>query len=168
VTPLPAPLGDEKYLVAWRIDATQFAAAWDSGVGAEIAGGRWNPQGMKAVYASLDPSTSIVEVAVHRGFKVLDTKPHVQTSFHVLESQDIRVLRIEEIPNPAWLHGGVPSAGQQNFGAKLLQENLFIVVPSVVSRLSWNLVFNPSRATGKYKLRSQDRLVLDTRLNPSR
>jgi hypothetical protein len=48
------------------------------------------------------------------------------------------------VPNGAWLHAGIPSAGQQ----------------------SWNLAFCPTVAAGHYTLREQDRLVIDGRLNP--
>jgi RES domain-containing protein len=67
-------------LEVWRLDAKRFASRWDSGAGAARAGGRWNPAGYPAVYCSADPSTAILEVAVHKGFNALDTIPHVLTS----------------------------------------------------------------------------------------
>ena len=72
----------------------------------------------------------------------------------------------EDIPNPAWLHGGIPSAGQQRFGAGLLGRHAFVAFPSAVSKRSWNLVFAPELASGHYALEQQERLVVDTRLNP--
>lgn len=166
MTPLPAALSGDAGLLAWRLDAERHAAAWDSGAGAESFGGRWNPRGIRAVYCSIDPATCICESAVHRGFDVLDTQPHVITSFAVTDLTGILVVQPADVPNPAWLHGGIPSAGQQRFGADLLAEHAFVVVPSAVSRFSWNVIFEPGRAHGKYRLRSQERLVLDTRLNP--
>mgnify|MGYP002145372230 CR=1 FL=1 len=112
-------------LRAWRIDALAHAATWDSGVGAELFGGRWNPKGLRAVYCSLDPATCIVEAAVHRGFAVLDTQPHVLSCVEFdlaaapAGAPGVAVLQPADLPNPAWLHGGVPSAGQQQFGAAL-------------------------------------------------
>ncbi|MBC7990490.1 MAG: RES domain-containing protein, partial [Luteimonas sp.] len=85
MTPLPAKLDAGAPLVAWRIDARRHATSWDSGIGAEALGGRWNPKGVKAVYCSVDPSTCLVETAVHRGFKVLDSQPHVLTSLEITE-----------------------------------------------------------------------------------
>jgi RES domain-containing protein len=167
MTPLPGLLASTAGVVAWRLDAARYAASWDSGIGAEKVGGRWNPKGFKAVYCSFDPSTCIIESAVHRGFEVLDVQSHVLTSFNVTEPTAVRVVQPDEIPNPAWRHGGPPSAGQQTFGADLLSRHAFVAFPSAVSKLSWNLAFEPSIANGKYVLRSQDRLVLDTRLNPS-
>src|SRR4051812_3925818 len=36
-----------------------------SGNGAAIAGGRWNPVGMPALYTSLNAATAVLEVRVH-------------------------------------------------------------------------------------------------------
>jgi RES domain-containing protein len=155
-------------LVAWRLDAQVHALSWDSGLGAELNGGRWNPKGVKVVYCSFDPSTTILESAVHRGFDVLDTLPFVLTSLMVLDTVNVRIVLPSEVPNPAWLHAGIPSAGQQAWGASLIGKHDFVVFPSVVSKLSWNIVFHPERARGRYSVLDQDRLVLDTRLNRPR
>ncbi len=117
------------------------------------------------MYCSLDPATCIVEAAVHRGFAVLDTQPHVLTCLQ-LDADDVMVVQPGALPNPAWLHGGVPSAGQQQFGAGLLAAHGCVVLPSAVSKLSWNLVFAPGVAEGRWRLLRQQPLVLDTRLNP--
>jgi RES domain-containing protein len=166
MTPLPAAVDPAAPFVAWRIDAERHGAAWDSGIGAELLGGRWNPKGFKAVYCSIDPSTCLVETAVHRGFEALDTSPHLITGIEILDPASTRLVMPGDIPNPAWLHGGTPSANQQAFGATLLAAHSFVLFPSAVSKLSWNLVFEPNAARGKYRLRSQERLVVDTRFNP--
>jgi RES domain-containing protein len=166
MTPLPAPLAAGGGLVAWRVDEAGFSDSWDSGLGAQRVGGRWSPVGVRAVYCAIDPATSIIEVAVHKKFKLLDTKAHVLTSLEVQGAADVHVVYPEDVPNPAWLHGGIPSFGQQHFGAELLQQHHFVLLPSAVSKRSWNMVFDPARAARKYKLRSQERLVVDTRLNP--
>ena len=166
MTPLPGPLGSGTRVVAWRLDETVHAPTWDSGIGAERAGGRWNPKGIRVVYCSLDPATTILESAVHRGFKVLDTKPFTLTSMTIVDPTTVKVVFPRDVPNPAWLHSGIPSAGQQDWGATLLEANLFVAFPSVVSKLSWNIVFRSDRAVGRYALLGQDRLAQDTRLNP--
>ena len=166
MTPLPSPLGVGSPLTAWRIDASRHAGAWDSGVGSELAGGRWNPKGVRVVYCSFDPSTTILESAVHRGFAVLDTSYFVLTSLAILDPAKVKIVVPAKVPNPAWLHGGIPSAGQQAWGAGQLDAHPFVAFPSVVSKLSWNVVFRPDRAAGLYYQLEQGRLVLDTRLNP--
>ena len=80
MTPLPCGLAAaDPPLVAWRVDALVHRLRWDSGIGAERAGGRWNPKGMRVVYCSFDPATTVLEVAVHKGFDVIDSVAHVIT-----------------------------------------------------------------------------------------
>ena len=174
MTPLPAVLAGAaaaRPLLAWRIDADEYAATWHSGIGAERFGGRWNPKGQRAVYCSLDPATCLVEAAVHRGFAVLDTRAHVLSCLQIDTLPDgrpgVQVVPPEALPNPAWLHGGTPSAGQQRFGSAWLSAPGVLVIASAVSRHSWNLVFSPEVAGARVRLLHQQRLVVDTRLNPA-
>jgi len=162
---LPAGVGPSP-VIGWRVDYADYRDTWDSGIGAEKQGGRWNAMGFSAVYASLDPSTAILEVAVHKGFKVLDTVPHVLTAFEMPDSKDILVVRTEDVPNPAWLVPGSPGAGQQAYGEQLLRKHPFVAIPSAVSKHSWNLFFNPKLAAGKYNVLLQKPLGIDTRLHP--
>lgn len=166
MTPLPCALAPGSSLIAWRVDDARHGPTWDSGIGAELGGGRWNPKGIKAVYCSLDPSTTILEVAVHKGFEILDTFPFLLTSLTILDPTMVKVVMPSDVPNPGWLHAGIPSAGQQDWGAALLATHPFVAFPSVVSKPSWNLVFRPDLAAQKYTLLEQERLVIDGRLNP--
>ncbi len=166
MTPLPGALGGTE-LVGWRIDRAVHAASWDSGEGAFLLGGRWNSQGVRAVYAALDPATAIVEVAVHKGFDVLDVQPHMLSRFGIEASADIHIVQPADVPNPNWLRPGIPTAGQQRFGDALLTRHDFVMIPSVVSTHSWNVVFDPVRAKGRYALVEQERFALDPRLSPA-
>jgi RES domain-containing protein len=165
VTPLPAALGGTE-LVAWRLDQANFAASWDSGEGAFRFGGRWNSRGVRAVYCSIDPSTAILEVAVHKGFVALDTVPHVLTAMTIRDPADVHVVQLATVPNPNWLRPGIPGAGQQAFGDALLKAHKFVVIPSAVSSQSWNLIFLAAAATEAYTRRLQAPFALDTRLHP--
>jgi RES domain-containing protein len=166
LTPLPASLGGSE-LVAWRLDRATFAGTWDSGEGAYRVGGRWNSKGVRAVYCSIDPATAILEVAVHTGFKALDTVPHVLTALNITEPSSVHIVQPAAIPNPNWLRPGIPGAGQQAFGNELLARHKFLLIPSTVSTHSWNLVFVATKAAGAYSLRSQEAFALDTRLHPA-
>lgn len=165
MTPLPAPLGGTE-IVAWRLDREEYAPTWDSGEGALQLGGRWNSKGQRAVYCSLDPATAILEVAVHKGFRVLDTVRHVLTRVLVTTPSKVSVVQPGSIPNPNWLRPGTPSAGQQSFGDELLSTQSFVAIPSAVSTYSWNLIFDPELAYGDYRLVRQEIFALDTRLHP--
>lgn len=152
--------------MAWRLDDARYAATWDSGEGAFRFGGRWNSEGVRAVYASIDPALSILEVAVHKGFRMLDTERHVLTSLTVKKPIRVHVLEPEAVPNPNWLRPVPHSAGQREFGDALLATHPFVLIPSAVSSHSWNVIFDPTLVAGLYKLRSQEAFALDTRLHP--
>lgn len=166
MTPLPPPFGTGE-LVFWRLDLEKFAATWNSGEGSFLVGGRWSSVGVRAVYAALDPAAAILEVAVHKGFRVLDTKAHVLTSATITDPGAIGVVTAADIPNPNWLRPGIPSAGQQAFGDDLLKSHPMVLIPSVVSAHSWNLLIAPATAKGLYGDVRQERFALDTRLNPA-
>jgi RES domain-containing protein len=150
------------------MDTKLHAATWNSGKGAEVSGGRWNPKGFAAIYTSIDPATAVLEVAVHKGFEVLDTVPHVVSRARVLDPRDVHVLDLTTVPNSHWLLPAIPGHGQQKFGAQLMERYAFVAIPSVVLPLSWNILFSPRTAAGKYETVSQSDFSLDTRLNPSR
>lgn len=166
MTPLPPPLGTGEFTF-WRLDQAKFASTWDSGEGSYLAGGRWSSRGVRCVYAALDPATAILEVAVHKKFSVLDVVAHVLSRATVTDLSQVRVVAPADVPNPNWLVPGVPSAGQQAFGDALLKAHAFVVIPSVVSRRSWNVIFDPVRARGLYGAVEQEPFGLDTRLHPA-
>ncbi len=165
MTPLPTPLGPGG-LVLWRLDQARHAPLWDSGEGSYRVGGRWSSRGTRAVYAALDPATAILEVAVHKTFTVLDTVPHVLTSARITDPARVHVVEPGDVPNAHWLRPGAVGAGQQAFGDALLGAHALILVPSTVSAHSWNVVFDPGAAKGRYDSVKQERFALDPRLHP--
>ena len=118
------------------------------------------------VYCAIDPSTAILEVAVHKTFRVLDTVPHVLTALRVKNPSTVKIVQPSDVTNPNWLSPGIPSAGQQTFGNALLENHAFLLIPTAVSSKSWNLMFDPVKAAGVYELVEQERFALDTRLHP--
>jgi RES domain-containing protein len=166
VTPLPAALGGNE-LVAWRLDSAVHASTWASGEGAFLYGGRWNSKGVRAVYCSIDPATAILEVAVHKGFRTLDTVTHVLTAVTIPDPSTVHVVDPQSLPNPNWLRPGIPGAGQQDYGNRLLSGHKFVAIPSAVSVHSWNMIFVAATAAGAYDVRLQEPFALDARLHPT-
>ncbi|WP_139790485.1 RES family NAD+ phosphorylase [Rhizobium rhizosphaerae] len=162
---LPIALGGTE-LLAWRLDQTIHATTWDSGEGAYRVGGRWNSKGVRAVYSSLDPATAILEVAVHKGFRTLDTVAHTLTALVIEAPSAIHVVEPADVPNPNLLRPGIPSSGQQAFGDALLATHRFVALPSAVSTHSWNLIFLATTSPDGYRLKFQERFAMDTRLSP--
>lgn len=166
MTPLPAALGGTG-LVAWRLETTRHVSTWDTAQGAFLVGGRWSSVGRRVIYTSLDPSTAILEVGVHKGLDTLDTVPHTLLEIAINDPAQVHVVDLAAIPNPQWLQPGVVSAAQQAFGDALLAMHALVVLPSVVSSHSWNLLIDVTRAVKLFKLVRRARLVLDRRLNPT-
>jgi RES domain-containing protein len=165
VTPLPPPFGSGA-LVFWRLDQAKFASTWDSGEGSYLAAGRWNSHGARAVYATLDPATAILEVAVHKTFRTLDIVPHVLTSARIRDVNQAHAVNPADVPNSTWLRPGAISAGQQAFGDAILQAHPFTLIPSAVSVYSWTVIFDPRVAKGCYDAVAQEAFGLDPRLHP--
>jgi len=165
MTPLPPPLGPGE-LVFWRLDQEKHAAIWNSGEGSYRVGGRWNSRGVRAVYGALDPATAILEIAVHKTFRTLDTVPHVLTWARIVDPMRIHIVQPENVPNRNWLRPGTPGAGQQAFGDAILKVHALMLIPSVVSVHSWNLVFESATAEKLYDGVHQEPFALDTRLHP--
>ena len=156
-------------VVFWRLDDQLFKGTWDSGEGARLTGGRWSPKGVPAVYCALDPGTAILEVAVHKGFKSLNAVPHVLSSAELsVPWSEVHVVQPGDVPNRLWLYPCALSDAQQAFGQARLRVHDVVAIPSAVSRNSWNLIFDADRARGKYRLRDQEQLDLDPRLDPPR
>lgn len=164
MTPLPAALGGET-LTAWRLDRAKHAPTWDSGEGAFQAGGRWTPKQFRAVYASLDPSTAIIEVAVHKGFAVLDAQPHILTRFNIAKPKGVAVYFAKDLPDQSWLNPNMQTPAQRVWGAEQMAKAKVIVMPSAVSRNSWNLVFQAPLSDDWISQVSQESFVLDPRLH---
>lgn len=162
--PLPLCLGGTGELTGWTLQDARYAATWNSGVGSATYGGRWNSIGRRVLYAALDPSTAILEVAVHKGFKVLNTVAHNLYSFSITDPSHVRVLQPSELPNPHWLHPIPPHRDQQEFGDQLIDAHPFVVLPSAVSPHSWNLLVNVTTALPLMSGIQSERFALDPRL----
>lgn len=158
----PLPWDDHWY--AWRLDPEVYRCTWDSGIGSELQGGRWNRPGRRVVYASIDPSTAILEVAAHGSFNALDRSPYVLTCFEVVSEALVKIVQPEELPNPYWMSPAQASPNQQDFADALLAEHPFVLIPSAATRHSWNLLVSCDLAEGQFRMVSQERFGLDTRL----
>jgi RES domain-containing protein len=158
------PLPWEGHWYGWRLDQEAYGDTWDSGMGSKLKGGRWNAPGRRVVYASVDPSSAILEVAANNSFDALDREPYVLTCFEVIRDARVKVVQPEEVPNPYWLSPAWPSPNQQRFADALLDEHPFILIPSAATRHSWNLLVSCDLAEGQFKMVSQERFGLDTRL----
>jgi RES domain-containing protein len=160
MNPLP---WDERWY-AWRLDPEIYGCTWDRGIGSNLNGGRWNIPGRRVIYASVDPSSAILEVAANGSFDALDKEPYVLTCFEVISDSKVKIVQPEDVPNPYWLSPARPSPNQRLFADALLAEHPFVLIPSAATRHSWNLLVSCELAEGQFRMVSQERFGLDTRL----
>ena len=139
MTPLPAALGGTG-LVAWRLETTRHFSTWHTAQGAFLVGGRWSSAGHRVIYTSLDPSTAIIEVGVHKGLDTLDTVPHTLLEIAIGDPAQVHVVDLATHP--------------------------LVVLPSVVSSHSWNVLIDVARAVELFTLLGSEHFALDPRLNP--
>ena len=154
-------------LVTWRLETSRHFATWQTAEGAFLFGGRWSSPNRRVLYTSLDPSTAILEVAVHKGLRTLDAVAHTLVQIEVVRPKRVFKLDPADVPNVNWLRPGTVSKDQQLFGDALLKAHALVMIPSVVSTHSWNLLIDVDAAAGQFKLVTSEAFALDPRLNPA-
>lgn len=128
---------------AWRIDREKWSGQSFSGHGAALAGGRWNPPGMRVVYASQHLATAAWEKFVHLPKPIPDALRFVRFAIW------FRGVAIER-PSPATLPPDWRSEpvgeGSQEFGAAWLRSGrtAVVAVPCVLLPEEENYLINPS------------------------
>ena len=151
----------------WRLETTKHFATWQTAEGAFLFGGRWSSPNKRVLYTSLDPSTAILEVAVHKGLRTLDAVAHTLIQIELLRPKRVFKVNPATVPNANWLRPGTVSKDQQLFGDALLKAHAMVMIPSVVSTHSWNLLLDVDAAAEQFKLVSSEAFALDPRLNPA-
>jgi RES domain-containing protein len=100
-----------------------------SGEGAKFHGGRWNPPGFPAVYASQSRALAVLEMLVHLTLEARDM------AFLIYEITLPKVVRLQRYKGAAraWRHWKSPVTSQDAGRAWLAQGTaLALVVPSVI------------------------------------
>jgi len=131
-------------LRAWRLTHARHAADALSGEGARLYGGRWNPPGLRVVYASAHVSLAALELLVRLNrWELLE--PYVLTELEFPRSL-VREVSIRELPAD-WK--ALPySPATQRLGERRLRAGggAVLRVPSAVIDLEYNYVFNVEHA----------------------
>jgi len=129
---------------AWRVVKTIYAATALDGEGARRAGGRWNPPGMAAIYASDSLALAMLEVLVH-----FDTAMPMASYVAIeLDIPDAAIVRVGSagIPSHWPSRDSIPHTQRTGHGMLVLRNQFAISVPSVVAPASFNYVINPAHA----------------------
>lgn len=128
-------------MLYYRIVTSRARAVDLSGTGAWLVGGRWNPVGVHALYASENPSLAMLEVLVHADVRDL---PEVLflACLELDAEAPIRLVGEENLPAD-WR---VPEhLGLKQMGKGYLADPNFIgfSAPSAVMPVQRNLILNP-------------------------
>ena len=129
-------------LRAWRIVKAKHQDTAFSGIGARLAGGRWNSPGTAMVYATQSIALAMLEILVHVQSRNLLTN---YVLFEVqFEEALVTQLNVGTLPKN-WNHSPVPIDVQQ-YGDHWVQQSKSVIlqVPSVIVPLETNYLINPA------------------------
>jgi len=147
----------------WRICRKIHAASAFSGEGARLYGGRWNSQGVRAVYTSPSLALAAIETFVHlepnlRPDDLVSIEAELPDNVHV-ERIDLKVLprkwywlRDESLRaiGDHWIRAGKAIA---------------LHVPSAAIQGEWNVLLNPEHSDfRKLKIRKPKAFEFDLRM----
>ena len=126
-------------ITAWRTTKRAYAAVAFNGEGAATYGGRWNPEGVPAVYLSSSRALSVLEVLTRvRGPEDLADFVLISATF-----DEAAVTAPDALPDD-WRSLPAPDSARRIGGAwAATQSSLVLRVPSVVLPVEANYVLNP-------------------------
>ncbi|PRZ44842.1 RES domain-containing protein [Paraburkholderia fungorum] len=135
-----------------------------SGNGAAIAGGRWNPRGMRVLYTCCHASTAVLEALVHMA-GLLPAGGYFLVTLDVPDPA-FEAAYQPKLP-PDWDDLTSDPATTADIGRGWLEtgEHLAMLVPSVVCRTDFNLLLNPMHpGMADVRVISKEPFRLDPRL----
>jgi len=125
-----------------------------SGMGARLAGGRWNSKGLGLVYVSSSRALCMAEIAVHLPLGIIP-QDYALAQILIPDSIIIDTIDIRKLPK-GWNQFPFIT-GTQKIGDKFILENkhLALRVPSAVVQGDFNYLINPLHTSIK-KIKIQD------------
>lgn len=134
-----------------------------SGQGAFEFGGRFNPTGMRAIYAAEHLSLAVLEILV--GARDPDRINHLVAATIRFPPDLVRDIPADELP-PDW-NATPPVRSTLALGKRWLEtcEYPVLKIPSAVLPFEHNYVFNPDHPTfGRIEMGTPEPISLDPRL----
>lgn len=134
-------------------------------VGAEMAGGRWNPPGIGILYTATSPALAVLETLVHFPRVMYDQLPRLRIFTLQIPDQAVRWIYPDLLPDE-WADPVALPLTQFLFEEWLQQPaDLGLGVPSAVMDISYNILLHPKHPRyGDIVVVSGDDLILDRRL----
>lgn len=139
-----------------------------SGEGAAYYGGRWNPPGIRAIYASLDPVTATKECYqefARYGFRESEIRPRVFVGIKLklnclLDLTDARIrrrldFRLTDLTRENWqaIQAGGEESWTQAIGrGAFTAEFEGLIAPSAIDRRGKNVIIFPNKLTSRSQI----------------
>ena len=149
----------EVYRIAQEKYATDL-----SGNGARLYGGRWNSEGVFALYTSSSRSLALLETLAHTSAALLEVKTYLLVTLSIPASLKPEIIALDKLPK-GW-DSRDQLTGTQQTGDLFMQKqkSLLLAVPSVLMPEEWNYVLNPLHPDmRKLKITHQRRMRFDQR-----
>ncbi len=148
----------------YRITQKEFAEDL-SGNGARLFGGRWNSEGLFALYASSSRSLALLETLAHTPAKMLDVRVYHLITLSVPDNISAQKISVNSLL-PGWdapdTRPFTKKAGDTFLST---QKSLLLEVPSVMMQEEINYVINPLHHDMKQvKLIQKRRIYFDKRI----
>ncbi|MBM34054.1 MAG: hypothetical protein CML22_07120 [Rheinheimera sp.] len=136
----------------YRLAKTKYSDSAFTGVGAKMAGGRWNSEGIACVYTTQSEAQAVLEVLVHlQASPPLDA--YTFTRIKLLDS-DLMNLEDKALPKGWNEPEGSRAARALGDGWITSTQSLALVVPSVITRHEKNVIINPQHPDLPKRLQS--------------
>ncbi len=125
----------------WRLVKDKHEPTAFTGIGARLAGGRWNHPGEPAVYVSSTLSLAVLELFVHLPLRSRSALRFVSIPVEIPEKLVSGPPRL-----PKNWRGHPPSTETKSVGSAWLRagESCVLKVPSTIVPVEFNFVLNPA------------------------
>lgn len=135
-----------------------------SGIGAEIAGGRWNSIGNAVLYTAANRALCTAEIAVHTPLGIVP-KDYYLISIEIPKNAKIKEVESSDLPKNWKTFPHIPST--KKIGDEFIKQSEFLIlkVPSAVIQGEYNYLINPNHIDFKnINIKSSELFEFDKRL----
>ena len=136
-----------------------------TGNGAKLFGGRWNSEGLQALYTASSRSLALLETLAHTPAKMLQLKTYMLITIFVPDADLTKVVDLKELPK-GWDATDIHPYTQKT-GDNFLSQNkkLLLLAPSVLMQEEKICVINPLHTDmKKVKIVQKRRIQFDKRI----
>ena len=150
-------------MIVYRLASEKYSNDL-TGIGAEIAGGRWNLKGTRVLYTADSRALCMAEIAVHTPVGIMP-KNYFLITIEIPDYSQIKQLEVKQLPK-GWRKFPYSKLTQE-LGDSFINKNevLYIKVPSAVVQGDFNILINPQHSdSDKVKILQIEEFDFDERI----